>query len=375
MKITEVRLTPLALPFLEPYHWAGRCDYGAAAVLVEVETDADITGIGESTAGFPAEGVVACLKGVTPYFLGESPFDVERLLYQARFLGSYNHTPWFANLTLAGLEMALWDIIGQAAGRPVYQLLGGAFRRQVDYFGFLQGDAPDELARSAESKVAEGFAVIYMKVGRGEKLDLVNVAAVREVIGDRRLRLDANQAWDPYTAINMIRKLAPYAPDWIEQPTVAQSLAALRQVKQAVDVPIAVDQGVFTAADVFEVCRQGAADVIVLSLHEAGGLLAFKKAAAVAEAAGISLCLHGQSVSGITDCAQHHLGLTIPNLTDGNQIMHQLLAEQLHTAPDLTLTSGTLGLPERPGLGVTLNWDAVHRAAERYYTDEFYHHV
>ena len=76
-------------------------------------------------------------------------------------------------------------------------------------------------------------------------------------------------------------------------------------------------------------CRQRAADVIVLSPHEAGGLLAFRKAAAIAEAAGMPVCLHGQSVSGITDAAQHHLGLRTANLTDGNQIMHQLLVEDL----------------------------------------------
>lgn len=198
MKITHIRTTPLALPFRQPYHWAGRCNYGAAVVLVEVDTDERISGLGESTAGFPAEGVVHALKGVSPLFVGEFPFDVERLLFQARFLGSYNHTPWYANLALAGLEMALGDIIGKAANRPVYQLLGGAFRRQVNYFGFLQGDTAGELAASAESKVAEGFSVIYMKVGRGEQTDLANGAAVRQVIGDRRLTTYEPLTWESY---------------------------------------------------------------------------------------------------------------------------------------------------------------------------------
>ncbi|MDI9599751.1 MAG: enolase C-terminal domain-like protein, partial [Acidobacteriota bacterium] len=103
-----------------------------------------------------------------------------------------------------------------------------------------------------------------------------------------------------------------------------------------------------------------------LSPHEAGGLLAFRKAAAIAEAGGVPVCLHGQSVSGITDAAQHHLGLSTPNLTDGNQIMHQLLAEDLVDSPDLTPQRGKLGLPEAPGFGVELDRDAVARAAERY---------
>ena len=374
MKIAAIKTTPLALAYSEPYHWAGRVDYAAAVVLVEVETDDGLVGIGESVAAFPAEGTVAALQGVTPLFIGESVFDIERLVTGARHLGSFNHTPWSANFVLAGLEMALWDILGKAAGWPVYRLLGGAVRDEVDYFGFVQGDTTDELAEDARELARAGYGVIYLKVGRGEAADLRNTAAVREAIGDRRLRLDPNCAWSVAEAIHMIARLREFEPDWIEQPTPLMSIAALRQVKETVSVPIAADQAVFTPADVYEICRQRAADVIVLSPHEAGGLLAFGKAAAIAEAAGVSICLHGQGVSGITDCAQHHLGLRTANLTEGNQIMHQLLVEDLITVPDLTPVQGKLGLLDRPGLGVELDRDAVRRAAELYERDERYHH-
>jgi L-alanine-DL-glutamate epimerase-like enolase superfamily enzyme len=375
MKITQIKTTPLALRFKEPYHWAGRVDYGCAVVLIEVETDSGLTGVGESTAGFPAEATVQLLKGVAPQFTGQPVFDIERLFAQARCLGSFNHTPWAANLVLAGLEMALWDIMGQAAGRPLYQLLGGAARAEVDYFGFVQGDKTEQLAEDAKALAEADYGVIYLKVGRGEAADMQNIAAVRHAIGDRRLRLDANGAWDVGTAIYMINKLARFGPEWIEQPTPPLSLAAMRQVKNSVSIPIAADQSVFTLWDVYDICRQQAADVIVLSPHEAGGLLAFKKAAAIAEAAGIPINLHGQSVSSVTDLAQHHLGLTLPNLTDGNQIMHQLLAEDLVAAPVLTPLAGKIGLPDQPGLGVVLNREAVERAAELYQKDEAYHHA
>lgn len=375
LRIAEIRLRPLALAFKEPYHWAGRVDYGAANLLVEVLTDEGITGYGEVIAARPAEVALHALEGVRPLFIGESAFDVERLIHEARFLGSFNYTPRFANLTLAGLELALWDVIGKALNRPVYQLFGGAFRQEVDYFGFVQGDTPDELADHARLLAAEGYPVIYLKIGRGEQKDLENTAAVRSVIGDRKLRLDANEAWDPRTAIYMIKKLEQFEPEFIEQPTPAGSIAALRQVKESVSVPIAADQSVFSAHDVYEVCRQRAADLIVLSFHEAGGLMAFKQAAAVAQAAGIPICLHGQSVSGMTDCAQHQVALTIQNLSDGNQIMHQLLEEDILAAPDLTPQNGVLGiLSDRPGLGFELNWDAVERCAERYQRDSHYHH-
>lgn len=366
MKIARIQTTPLALAFKEPYHWAGRVNHAAAVVLVEVETDDGLVGIGESVAAFPAEGTVAALQGVAPLFVGQPVFDVERLITGARHLGGFNHTPWHANFVLAGLEMALWDILGKAAGWPVYRLLGGAVREEVDYFGFVQGDTAEELVEDAHDLAAAGHAVIYLKVGRGEAADLRNTAAVRQAIGGRRLRLDPNCAWSVPEAIHMIGKLREFEPKWVEQPTPLMSIAAMRQVKEAVGVPIAADQAVFTPADVYEICRQRAADVIVLSPHEAGGLLAFGKAAAIAEAAGVPVCLHGQGVSGITDTAQHHLGLRTANLTEGNQIMHQLLVEDLVSAPNLTLTQGKLGRLDGPGLGIELDRDAVHRAAELY---------
>ncbi len=129
---------------------------------------------------------------------------------------------------------------------------------------------------------AAGYPVIYIKVGRGERKDLENVRAVREAIGDRKLRLDANEAWDVRMALYMIRRLAVFEPEFVEQPVPAESLAALKQVHDASPVPIAADQAVFTLHDVYEVCRQQAADLIVLSCHETGGLLSFKKAAAIA---------------------------------------------------------------------------------------------
>lgn len=364
MRITSIRTTPLMLAFKEPYHWAGRVDDGAGVVLVEVETEEGLVGIGESVAALPADATVAALRAVTPLFLGQPAHDVERLVTAARHLGSFNHTPWFAAFTLAGVEMALWDILGKAAGWPVHRLLGGAVRDEVDYFGFVQGDTTEELAEDARGLAAAGYSVIYMKVGRGEDADLRNVAAVRDEIGGRRLRLDPNCAWSVAEAIHMIGRLREFEPEWIEQPTPLESLAALRQVKESVDVPIAADQAVFTPADVYEICRQRAADVVVLSPQEAGGLLAFGKAAAIAAAAGIPVCLHGQGVSGITDAAQHHLGLRTANLTDGNQIMHQLLVEDLVSAPDLTPVRGKLGLWDTPGLGIELDCDAVARAAE-----------
>ena len=339
--ITGLRLTPLFLTFKEPYHWAGRVDHGAAVVLVEVETDAGITGVGESVASLAAEGTVAALRCVEPLFVGQPIHDVARLVHEARHLGSFNHLPWYADFVLAGRRDGA---LGRASARPPASRCTGSSAAPSATRSTTSASSRATRRTSSSTHARElaaaGYGVIYLKVGRGDEADLANTAAVREAIGGRRLRVDPNCAWSVPDAIRMIHALEPFGIDWVEQPTTLLSVTAMRQVREAVHVPIAADQAVLTPADVYDFVRQRAADAIVLSPHEAGGLLAFRKAAAIAEAAGVPVCLHGQSVSGITDAAQHHLGLSTPNLTDGNQIMHQLLVEDLVSSPDLTPRRG-----------------------------------
>ena len=370
MRITAVRATPLFLPYRQPYHWAYGVVDGAETVLVEIDTDAGVTGIGESTGATDAGAVLAALNRVTPDLIGHLAYDNARLverLHRKHFggLGPANQRR-YSNQILAGIELALWDALGKALGQPVHRLLGGAVRDEIAYFGFIQGDATAEVAAHARELAGQGFEVLYLKVGRGDALDLANTRAVRAAIGDRRLRLDANEAWDTLTARRMIAALLPFAPEFVEQPSPAESPAALARLRRVAPVPIAADQLVSTPQQVFEVCRHEAADVIVLGIHETGGLLGMRKAAAVAEAAGLNICLHGVYESGITTCASNQVAATIPNLDDGNQIMVQLLAEDLVAAPPLATMDGRLPVIEGPGLGFELDRDAVARAAERW---------
>jgi L-alanine-DL-glutamate epimerase-like enolase superfamily enzyme len=260
-----------------------------------------------------------------------------------------------------------WDAIGKAASQPLHRILGGALRDEIEYFGFVQGDKPAELAGHARVLAEQGFSVLYVKIGRGEALDLDIVSSVRKAVGQTRLRLDANEVWDVMTARRMFKKLKPFDPEFIEQPLPgvggAEALAALRAV---VDIPIAADQSAYTPEDVYAICRHHAAEVIVLGLHETCGVFRFCKAAAIAEAASVRICLHGVFETGITTCASNQVASTLSNLDDGNQIMWQLLEEDLIDSPNLTPIAGALPVSDRLGLGFELNLDAVGRAAEAY---------
>lgn len=369
VKITEVRVRPLILPLKQPYHWSYGIRESFAVNLIEIETDDGTVGIGECTVAPDQTGSAAILRRLAGHLVGHSPYDVAPLIariFHQEYLGHGANVMRAANQMFSGIDMAMWDLQGKLAGLPVHRLLGGAHRKSVGYFYFLQGETADELARDAAVGYASGERVFYLKVGRGEKTDLEITAAVRREIGDARLRLDANEGWSVHEAINMCRKLEKYDIEFIEQPTVSFSIPAMAQVRQAVGIPIVADQSAFTLYDVYEICRQQAADMICIGPREIGGIQPMMKAAAVAESAGLKICIHSSFTTGITTCAEHHIALAIPNLDDGNQIMWQLVQKDIVSSPNLSPSNGWLDALQQPGLGFSLASDLVADGEARY---------
>jgi L-alanine-DL-glutamate epimerase-like enolase superfamily enzyme len=370
VKITEVKTRPLRIPYREPFHWAQGVVDAAEVVLVEVYSDEGAIGYGESMGSSSPVCVERLIQEAGRGCIGRSPFESTALItaaYQRLFAarGSCS-APRFGALVLAGLDMALWDLAGKAAGCAVSELLGGPVRDAVHYFGFPQGDLPEEIARGARFWSEQGSDVIYVKIGRGDEVDQAIVEQVRAAIGTRRLRIDANEAWDILQTRRMAQRLARFDVEFLEQPTPSASIAALKQVRDSSAIPIAADQLVFTPEEVYEVCRHQAADLIVLGIHETGSIDRFRRAAAIASAAGMNVCIHGLYETGVTTCAMNQIGATLANLDDGNQYMRHFLSEDIIGKPDLSLTRGSLGVSRAPGLGFELDWNAVGRAEDCY---------
>ncbi|PRH89711.1 muconate cycloisomerase [Labrys okinawensis] len=369
VKISQVRIRPLVLPLKLPYHWSYGIRESFAVNLIEIEADNGMVGIGECTVAPDQAGTAAILRRLTSHLVGQSPYDVAPLIariFHQDYLGHGANIMRAANQMFSGVDMAMWDLQGKLAGLPVHRLLGGAHRQAVGYFYFLQGETTEELARDAAAGRARGERVFYLKVGRGEKLDLEITAAVRREIGDARLRLDANEGWSVHDAINMCRKLDKFEIEFIEQPTVSWSIPAMAHVRQAVGIPIVADQAAFTLYDVYEICRQRAADMICIGPREIGGIQPMLKAAAVAEAAGLKICIHSSFTTGITTCAEHHIALAIPNLDDGNQIMWQLVQKDIVASPDLDPKQGWIEALQGAGLGFELDADLVGDGERRF---------
>ena len=367
MRITAVTTTPLAIPFAQPFHWRSGVQRGANLVLFTVETDEGVTGHGESICEDQA-AVEAYGRLMVRWFVGRSPGDVEAILGDLWREGRWRFHPRFSLQVLSGLEVACWDALGKGLGVPASTFLGGRVRDDVDVMGFPQGDTAEELAREAAAQAAAGHRVIYVKIGRPGRGDEEVVGAVRDAIGPGPLlRVDANEAWDVPQAVDAIRSLEAFDLDWVEQPVAADNVSALARVRRSVNVKVAADQAVHTAAELRSVLEQEAADAVVVGSHEAGGLWRWRQLALLAEAHGIPLNRHACVESEISTFAALQVLAAIPNLTVGNQVMHQLLAEPLVTTP-LEQDGGTLRIPERPGLGFELDEDAVARAHERHGT-------
>lgn len=360
-RIAAIRTHRLAIPHRQRYHWAIGAPTGTNNVLVEIETTDGLIGIGDACGTRSAVATAAVIDSVAGLLIGEDPTRIEWLLGRMYRAANWSNQRRFANQAIAGIEMALWDLLGRAVDRPVHELLGGRVRDRIDWFGFLQGLSPEDLAQDAIRLRERGFDVLYMKVGIDHRRDVDAVAAVRAAVGpDVRLRVDANEAWDRLTARRMIERLGRFDIDWVEQPLVFHDLEGAVQLRRDVSVPIALDQSIFTDYDVYRACAAGATDVVVVGFHETGGLLPLRKAAAVAGAAGVQVNRHAViGESGISTLAAIQVLATIPNLTDGNQVMDGLFVSDTVADGLVEISGGSSPVSDRPGLGIELDWENI----------------
>ena len=334
-------------------------------VIVEIDTDGGITGVGEACTdigffGEPVEEVQSAIDlYLGPKLLGQDPFDREHLLAQIDFPGN--------SCAKSGIDLALHDLLGKALGVPVCNLIGGSRRRQVFAVMEVSGGAPDGMARQCVDWVAQGVRGFKAKVGGIPEEDADRLAAIRDAVGPQIvLRADANQGYSPKEAIRLCRlcERRGVGLELLEQPVPKWDLAGMAQVRAAVDVLIEADESAYTPHDVVQIVRAGAADVINIKIGKAGGLYQSKKIAAVAEAAGLECVIGTAWGLGIKVAAKLHLAAATRSLRRGVEFTELMLHDLLLAGPqaaDLAppLSDGYLNVPLGPGLGVTLDQDKV----------------
>lgn len=370
MKIASLEVTPVSVPYRHTERSSQISRDGVTQVVVRVGTDDGLEGWGEACTGADAGSVLAALRAMEPFVIGRDPWDAEAIRAELFFHGLWQFRAGTGNFAFAGIDMALWDLRGRAAGVPLYRLLGGRRRESVDYFYYLHRAGNDELRRQCEEGLAAGYGVFYLKVGLDEDRDERMVRALREALGQGPLiRLDANGAWTVGQARRMLQRLAPLGIDFVEQPVREVPLGHLRELRECSPIPVCANEGMWSESDAYARITGRQADVFCFSPYWVGSILAFQRLALIADLEGLQVCKHTHGELGLAAAAAQHVLLTLPNAVAGNQQTAQVLEGDILAEP-LPIASGpTWGAIDGPGLGVRVDDAALADAARRYELD------
>lgn len=370
MRITRLKTTPVAVPYRTNEVWAFGKRSGQISVLLELETDEGIVGLGEASAYPSADIVLAVFRSLEPLVLGEDPLAIERLIHRIDLVGTWHHIKT-SSPAIAAVEMACWDILGKLSGQPLVNLLGGRFRDRVEYFYYVARTDLGELVEEGRRASASGFGTCYIKAVHDDpRADIERVAALREGTGPAtHIRVDANEAWSPGTAIRTIRAMEASALELVEQPVSGRNLAEMAYVRRQVDTPLLANEASWTRHDQLATIQAGAADAISADNQADGGLLNLKRSAGICEAAGLPVVKHSLGELGVALAASTHAIAATPNFRYANQAYGGLLADDITAGfggPDTNYQDGCLEIPTEPGLGVELDKEKVARYAELY---------
>ena len=366
MKITSVHATVVRVPRTKPYGKVYTTGVGAASVsehgIVQVETDGGVTGLGEISTVFSPPGATLSAEVnevLGPALMGLDPFELNRA---ARMMEAARPE---AALAIAGVEMALWDVVGKALDTPVYNLLGGRMRERIPISYSIPYGSPAEMAAFASGRAREGIRTVKVKIGQEDERDVEAVRQVRKAVGpSARVRADANARWSTLEqAVRVIERLYPYDLELIEQPAPGDAVDLLAQVRRSVTIPIMADESVWMPRDAVEIVRREAADIVNVYVSEAGGLGNAAAIFSLCEHAGIGCMIGSMPELGIGTAAQIHLGIAMPNLDFDSDTCGTLYHEADLLAEPLRIEGGFAYPPGGPGLGVELDEDALARFA------------
>lgn len=363
MKIVAMEIIPVAFADPPLRNSTGCHEPFALRTLVKLTTDDGFTGWGE---GYGGSAPQASLHAAREHVVGADPFAVEALRLRIP-----------DPRVFSAVEVALLDIMGQALGQPVYNLLGGKVRDPIPFAAYLfyHFDCPslgeclstEALVRQARRMVdRHGFNALKLKGGvLPPDEEMESIRALRAEFGpDFRLRLDPNAIWSVETSIRVGRELGAEL-EYLEDPTLG--VEGMAAVRAAVDVPLSTNMCLVGFDDFPENIRLGAVDVVLSDHHYWGGLLATKEMARICRTWGIGVSMHSNSHLGISLAAMLHAAAATPHLDYACDTHYVWIEGDILEGGEWTFTDGAMAVPNRPGLGVTIDEDQVARLTENYH--------
>lgn len=313
-------------------------------------------------AGVSPRGIVESIQSdMARYLLGESAFNTQRIA--TRLANNINRNEIAKGL----LDSACWELKARLVGRPVVDMLGGAQADRLPLCALIPLlDDVDMMVSLARQWQAGGSRTFRVKLGRGVVEDVRIMRAMREALGPAvKLRVDYNQAYDPFEAVEAINAIVPFGLQLVEQPTKAGIPTAMAAVQSRVSVPIMAHEGCFSLGELFELHALGGIGAVGVNGERPGGLTAATRAIHFAEQHGYGVVIHNQP-SGLGSVWQVHLGAAYaPSLRYDMELFGQVMLEHDLLKSPLKYRDGFVHLPEGPGWGVELDMAAVERYAVR----------
>jgi galactonate dehydratase len=342
-------------------------------LFLRVETSDGAVGWGEASLEGYAEAVDGAIEALRDRFIGHDGARIEDIWQVAYRGGFYRGGPVLMS-ALAGFEQALWDLKGKVLGLPAWEMMGGQVREKIRAYAWIGGDRPDEIAEAAAARRAQGFTAVKMNataeldwIGSPKIFDEV-VARVTAAQGaGMDVGLDFHGRVHRPMAKQLARLLEPLGLLFIEEPLLSENLEGLAQIASLTSTPIALGERLYSRWDFKRVFEQGHVDIIQPDLSHAGGLLECRKIAAMAEAYDVAVAPHCPlGPLALASCLQ--LAACTPNVAIQEMSLgihynvgHDLLF--FVTDPEvLSPVDGYLPIPQKPGLGVTINEAAVREA-------------
>lgn len=356
-RIDEVAVRFLSIPLERPLLTAAFPIPGIDTALVEIRTSGGHTGVAWSFAF--GRGKVASMmrlvEDLAEQAVGTDALMVgrlwEKLVKSCGFIGARG----LAAEAIAAIDTACWDIVGQAAGVPLYRLLGG-YRDSVEAYasqGLWLDRSRNELAEEAHKLVDAGFTAVKMRMGiADEDEDIARVRAVREAIGpDHKLMVDVNQAWDLKRTLRMARRLEEFDLAWLEEPMPFDRVADYVAATAAMSMPMCTGESNYYKDEILDLARTRATDLVMPDLMRMGGVTEWVKAVRTCEALGATVTPHLFMEHSV------HLAAAAPNVVWQE---YQPWWQPIMAHP-VELVDGAIALPDRPGFGIELDADAVSR--------------
>jgi len=375
MRIQDIRATTVTVPLEAPLRHANGSHWGRfVRTIVEVEADNGLIGLGEMGGG--GESAEAAIRAMEPYLAGRDPARLEEL----RFLIANPTASLYNNRTqiLAAIEFACLDLLGQAWGVPVCELLGGRLRDRVPFacYCFFRYANPEsglgeirtidqmiEFAR--DQKQRYGFTTHKLKGGVFHPdYELEVYRAVASVFPEDRLRFDPNGVWSTEQAIRFGLAIEDLHNDYLEDPVFG--LNGMRRTRGKIRTPLATNTVVVNFEQLAVNILNPAMDVILLDTTFWGGIRSCLKGAAVCETFQFGVAVHSSGELGIQLATMLHLGAALPNLTFAADAHYHHLTDDIIEGGPMRYEGGAICVPNGPGLGIKLDRDKVRRYNELY---------